>query len=71
MLATNRSAGGRMGDEPSVRLAARMGDLGLEFGRLKTGTPPRLDGRTINWNALDMQVGDKEPTLFLSCPKHL
>lgn len=57
-------AGGRMGDEPSVKLAARLGDFGLDFGRLKTGTPPRLDGKTINWGVLDTQVGDKEPTLF-------
>ncbi len=57
-------AGGRMGDDPSVRLAARMDDFGLAFGRLKTGTPPRLDGRTINWDALNIQAGDEEPTLF-------
>ena len=57
-------SGGRMGDQPSVRLAAKMDDFGLDFGRLKTGTPPRLDGRTINWDALEVQSGDEEPALF-------
>ncbi|MGV6849832.1 MAG: tRNA uridine-5-carboxymethylaminomethyl(34) synthesis enzyme MnmG [Marinibacterium sp.] len=56
--------GGRMGDKPSVRLAERLADFDLPLGRLKTGTPPRLDGRTINWSVLDNQPGDDEPTLF-------
>ncbi len=56
--------GGRMGDQPAVRLAERIDTLGLPLGRLKTGTPPRLDGRTINWDILESQPGDAEPTLF-------
>jgi tRNA uridine 5-carboxymethylaminomethyl modification enzyme len=56
--------GGRVGDDPSVRLAERIDSFGLPLGRLKTGTPPRLDGRTINWDGLDMQPGDDDPTLF-------
>ncbi|GAA6209712.1 tRNA uridine-5-carboxymethylaminomethyl(34) synthesis enzyme MnmG [Cognatishimia sp. WU-CL00825] len=56
--------GGRMGDKPSVKLAERIDGFGLKLGRLKTGTPPRLDGRTIRWDALDMQPGDEEPVLF-------
>ncbi|SLN30908.1 tRNA uridine 5-carboxymethylaminomethyl modification enzyme MnmG [Roseisalinus antarcticus] len=56
--------GGRMGESPAVRLAERIDDLGLPLGRLKTGTPPRLDGRTIDWTKLEMQPGDDEPTLF-------
>ena len=57
-------AGGRMGDRPSIRLAERIDDLGLPLGRLKTGTPPRLNGRTIDWDVLEMQPGDEDPTLF-------
>ena len=56
--------GGRMGERPSVKLAERFDTLGLPLGRLKTGTPPRLDGRTVNWAMLEMQPGDEEPVLF-------
>ena len=57
-------AGGRMGDKPSIKLAERMDSFELPKGRLKTGTPPRLDGRTINWDALEMQPGDEDPAMF-------
>jgi len=57
-------SGGRMGDGPSVKMAERLDQFGLPLGRLKTGTPPRLDGRTINWDILESQPGDDEPTLF-------
>lgn len=56
--------GGRMGDRPSVKLAERLDGFGLPMGRLKTGTPPRLDGRTINWDVLERQDGDEDPVLF-------
>ncbi|MDG4646963.1 tRNA uridine-5-carboxymethylaminomethyl(34) synthesis enzyme MnmG [Roseibacterium sp. SDUM158017] len=56
--------GGRMGDKPSVRLAERLDDLGLPLGRLKTGTPPRLDTQSIRWDGLEMQPADDEPYLF-------
>ena len=56
--------GGRIGDKPSVRLAERLDTFSLTMGRLKTGTPPRLDGKTINWNSLQSQPGDDDPTLF-------
>lgn len=56
--------GGRMGEMPSVRMAERLQSYGLPLGRLKTGTPPRLDGRSIDWAKLEMQPGDDEPTLF-------
>jgi tRNA uridine 5-carboxymethylaminomethyl modification enzyme len=60
---------GRLGDPSSVRLAERMRELGVTFGRLKTGTPPRLDGRTIAWDSIDSQAGDGSPT-FLSFQTH-
>lgn len=57
-------SGGRMGDDASNRLGDRMDSFGLTMGRLKTGTPPRLDGRTINWDVLESQPGDEAPTMF-------
>jgi tRNA uridine 5-carboxymethylaminomethyl modification enzyme len=56
--------GGRMGEPPSMRMADRIADFGLPLGRLKTGTPPRIDGRTIDWSRLDSQPGDDVPTMF-------
>jgi tRNA uridine 5-carboxymethylaminomethyl modification enzyme len=56
--------GGRMGDRPSDRLAARIDDFGLRLGRLKTGTPPRIDRRSIDFSGLAEQPGDPEPTFF-------
>ena len=56
--------GGRMGDKPSVRLADRLAAMGMATGRLKTGTPPRLDGRTIDWSQIEMQPGDEVPERF-------
>ena len=57
-------AGGRIGEKPSIALSKRLYDLGLKIGRLKTGTPPRLDSRTINWGVLENQEPDKSPSLF-------
>lgn len=56
---------GRFGDPSTVGLSVKMEELGVGFGRLKTGTPPRLDGRTIDWARVGSQAGDSEPT-FLS-----
>jgi len=56
--------GGRMGDAPSRALASQLAELALPVGRLKTGTPPRLDGRTIDWDRLDSQPGDAVPSMF-------
>ncbi|MDO5640759.1 MAG: tRNA uridine-5-carboxymethylaminomethyl(34) synthesis enzyme MnmG [Paracoccus sp. (in: a-proteobacteria)] len=56
---------GRWGGTASSRLADNIRDLGVSFGRLKTGTPPRLDGRTIDWAVVGSQPGDDEPE-FLS-----
>ncbi|MFD2173069.1 tRNA uridine-5-carboxymethylaminomethyl(34) synthesis enzyme MnmG [Rhodobacter lacus] len=63
-IGDQRAAGGRVGDAPSVRLAQRLRDLEPRIGRLKTGTPPRLDGRTIDWSILEMQPGDDDPVMF-------
>ena len=57
-------AGGRVGERPSIALAERLYGFGLPMGRLKTGTPPRLDGRTIDWTELESQPGDDDPVLF-------
>ena len=56
--------GGRAGDPPSNRLAERLRDLGLSVGRLKTGTPPRIDGRTIDYSQLQAQPGDIPVPVF-------
>ncbi len=55
---------GRNGEAPSNLLGDQLRTLGLEWTRLKTGTPPRLDGRTIDWTRFDVQGGDPEPTPF-------
>ena len=55
---------GRVGDPSAIRLAERLDELGFPLGRLKTGTPPRLDTRTINWEILAEQPGDEVPELF-------
>jgi tRNA uridine 5-carboxymethylaminomethyl modification enzyme len=55
---------GRAGDPPSVSLAARLRELKLPVGRLKTGTPPRLDGRTIDFSSMKAQPGDEPVPVF-------
>ena len=57
---------GRAGEEPSIGLSKTICALGLRMGRLKTGTPPRLDGRTIHWDMLEVQHGDDPPVPFSS-----
>lgn len=57
-------AGGRVGEAGATALAKRLRALDLPMGRLKTGTPPRLDARTIDWSGLEVQAGDAEPAFF-------
>ncbi len=55
---------GRVGEAPALGLSERLTAAGFALGRLKTGTPPRLDGRTIDWSALEVQLGDDPPEPF-------
>ena len=57
-----RTAAGRFGDAPAIALADRLYSLGFSMGRLKTGTPARLDGDSIRWDQLELQAGDVHPT---------
>ena len=63
-------AGGRAGDPPAVSLSARLKELKLPQGRLKTGTPPRLDGRSIDFSRLTEQPGDLDPVPVFSFMGH-
>jgi tRNA uridine 5-carboxymethylaminomethyl modification enzyme len=59
-----RIPAGRVGEAPSLGLSASLTQAGFDLGRLKTGTPPRLDGRTIDWAGLEPQAGDEPPVPF-------
>ncbi|MBY0355504.1 MAG: tRNA uridine-5-carboxymethylaminomethyl(34) synthesis enzyme MnmG [Rickettsiales bacterium] len=60
----DKSQAGRMGEPPAQKLSQSLLGTGFTLGRLKTGTPPRLDGRTIDWSALELQHGDAVPCPF-------
>jgi tRNA uridine 5-carboxymethylaminomethyl modification enzyme len=63
-IGETRVPAGRIGEQPAVKLAQRLERAGFKLGRLKTGTPARLDGRTIGWAELDVQHGDDPPEPF-------
>ncbi|MEO1207488.1 MAG: tRNA uridine-5-carboxymethylaminomethyl(34) synthesis enzyme MnmG [Pseudomonadota bacterium] len=63
-IGEKKVSAGRAGEAPALKLSERLYGLGLPMGRLKTGTPARLDGRTIKWDVLEMQAADDPPVPF-------
>jgi len=63
-IGEQRIPAGRVGEAPAIGLSDRLYGLGVKMGRLKTGTPARLDGRTIDWASLEVQPGDDPPVPF-------
>lgn len=64
LIGDRKIPGGRIGDDAADQLGRRIMELGLPLGRLKTGTPPRLCGKSIDWSAIGTQPGDDDPAFF-------
>ena len=69
-IGPEQHAGGRAGDPPSLKLAARLREMAFAVGRLKTGTPPRIDGRTVDFSVLEPQPGDDPRPVFSFLGRH-
>lgn len=63
-IGEKKFGGGRAGEKAATGLTEQLQELGFESGRMKTGTPPRIDGRSIDWNRLTLQEGDENPSKF-------
>ena len=72
-IGESQYGGGRSGERASVGVSAALEKLGFEIGRLKTGTPPRVDGRSVDYSKLEIQYGDENPTpfSFITNPQNL
>ncbi len=63
-IGEDQTPAGRVGEAPAIGLSRTLDRIGFDLGRLKTGTPPRLDGHSIDWRALEVQTGDEPPAPF-------
>ncbi len=63
-IGAKKFGGGRAGERAATGITAQLMDLGFEAGRMKTGTPPRVDGRSLNWDVMELQPGDENPSKF-------